>query len=628
MRTQADELEDPLLEQRHEEDPPMIAFEDLRYSIKDKVILDGVTGSFYRFKMSAIMGTSGAGKTTLIDLLAARRSLGKADLEGKLQLGGAWPTDVVRKRYTGFCEQQDTLVSVLTVRETFECTAELKCATSVTRQQKLERVGELIRELGLEAIADSVVGGATATTRGISGGQRKRVNIGNALITKPPILFLDEPTTGLDSATADDVLSVAASLARDGGRAVVATLHSPSSRAFRLFVDKVLCLGTGGRVLWCAPTGTDGSGPLAMHLAACGIPYVEGDSLADTMMYVFGGGTEANPEERSLTFAKHWHECEAGATEASKVASAMATMEEDAGSVLKVLGKATEGSLAWDDDVTDARRVRAVATTRLHGILTLFYYRSLNNFTDYKYVSARLGDKIFLGLVLASLFWGEGSQQRSEKHVSDTVGLIWFACVIPGYSASSYMPTLVMERPVFIREVADGCYLPSTYLVAKLLEEWICLLPFSLCFVLSVYYSVSLQGSFIVLWLVSYLTGCIGVAIAYTIAAFSPNLETANSVLPTYITINILFCGYVIIYPEIPLGWRWYAHIDWFYYGWTAGMKNNFRQDHPFSDSDSVLDFYYVNRAPSIFVSMLALIAFTAFFSMTALIFLNILVNK
>ncbi|KAJ8611882.1 hypothetical protein CTAYLR_005809 [Chrysophaeum taylorii] len=607
MQLSTDEENAPEDVEKAPEDPPMVAFEDLRYSIrKDKVILDGVTGSFYRFEMTAIMGTSGAGKTSLIELLAARRSLRKSKLEGRLSLGGAWPTDVVRKRYTGFCEQQDTLVSVLTIRETLECTAELKCATSVTRAQKLERVAELVRELGLDAIADTVV------------------NIGNALITKPPILFLDEPTTGLDSATADDVLSVAAALARDGGRAVVATLHSPSSRAFRLFVDKVLCLGTGGRMLWCAPTGTDGSGPLAKHLAACGTPYVEGDSLADTMMYVFGGGTESNPEERSRTFAIKWRESEDGARGAALVEAAMAATEKDAGAVLNAAAK---GSLAWDGGA-DARRDRAVATSQTHGVLTLLYYRSRRNFTDAEYIGARLGDKVLYGLVLASLFWGEGSKARSEKNVTNTVGLLWFVVILPGYGASAYIPQLVMERPVFLREIADGCYTSFTYLLAKMLEECFCLLPFSLFFTGALYGIISLQGSLVILWLISYFIGCIGVAVAYAVAAVSPNIEAANAILPTYVTINILFTGYIIIYPDIPLGWRWYVWANWFYYGWVAAMKNNFDNDHPFSDANSVLDYYDVNRGPSILVALLVLVGFIVLFSAMAGVCLDALVKK
>ena len=106
---------------------------------------------------------------------------------------------MLRKRYSGYCQQRDSLVDVLTVRETLRCTAELKCSSLVARSTKFARAEQLIGEMGLEAVADAVVG--NDLNRGISGGQRKRCNIAVALVTKPPILLLDEPTSGLDAAT-------------------------------------------------------------------------------------------------------------------------------------------------------------------------------------------------------------------------------------------------------------------------------------------------------------------------------------------------------------------------------------------------------------------------------------------
>lgn len=123
-----------------------------------------------QLRLRCFQGTSGAGKTTLLNVMAGRSLASKSTIEGRLTVAGATPTEVVRKRYTGFCEQQDTLVAVLTVRETLECTAELKCAPTVSKERKLARVVEIIRELGLDEIADTVVGGGTATTRSISGG--------------------------------------------------------------------------------------------------------------------------------------------------------------------------------------------------------------------------------------------------------------------------------------------------------------------------------------------------------------------------------------------------------------------------------------------------------------------------
>ena len=100
----------------------------------------------------------------------------------------------------GYCEQHDSLIDVLSVREMLEYTAELKCSQYLTHSTKIQRVDELLNEMGLTHIASSQVSV-------ISGGERKRTSIALALVSKPPVLLLDEPTTGLDAATADDVLA-------------------------------------------------------------------------------------------------------------------------------------------------------------------------------------------------------------------------------------------------------------------------------------------------------------------------------------------------------------------------------------------------------------------------------------
>ena len=234
---------------------PDVVFDALRYEVplpsKEKlVVLDGTTSSFRCGEVTAVMGSSGAGKTSLLDVVAGRAAAGK--VEGTVIVGGARPTTIVRKRYSGYCVQRDTLVAVLSVRETLKYTAELKCSAVIPRHAKFARCEEVLKELGLEDCGDTVVG--NDLDRGISGGQRKRLNIGVALVTKPPVLLLDEPTSGLDAATADEILAVASSLARSGGgRVVAATLHSPSSRAFRLSVDKLLVLGSRGRPLYAGP---------------------------------------------------------------------------------------------------------------------------------------------------------------------------------------------------------------------------------------------------------------------------------------------------------------------------------------------------------------------------------------
>lgn len=99
-------------------------------------------------------------------------------------------------------------MGTLSVRENLAFSAALRLPKSVTSAQRKKRVSAVIRELGLERCAETRVG--TEFIRGVSGGERKRTNIGMELIIKPSVLFLDEPTTGLDASTANAVMGLLA----------------------------------------------------------------------------------------------------------------------------------------------------------------------------------------------------------------------------------------------------------------------------------------------------------------------------------------------------------------------------------------------------------------------------------
>lgn len=120
------------------------------------------------------------------------------------------------------------------------------------KYQRIKRsVNETIAFLGLDNIMDSVVG--TEEDRGISGGQRKRVNIGMELVAEPSVLFLDEPTSGLDSSMAHEICQTLRRIAHVRNILVTAIIHSPSPSTFRLF-DDILLLGKGGRVVYFGAT--------------------------------------------------------------------------------------------------------------------------------------------------------------------------------------------------------------------------------------------------------------------------------------------------------------------------------------------------------------------------------------
>ncbi|KAL3159875.1 hypothetical protein ABBQ38_010273 [Trebouxia sp. C0009 RCD-2024] len=181
-----------------------LSFSEVGATLKDgTIILQGVTGHFNNAKVAAVMGPSGAGKTTFLNALMGTVKYGT--ISGQVWVNGRAMKMSRLRRIMGFVPQDDIVHEDLTVRENLEYSAWLRNPKYMRTRAKGDLVDDVIDVLNLRSVQHSVVG--TAEKRGISGGQRKRVNIGLELVSKPSLLFMDEPTSGLDATAATDILT-------------------------------------------------------------------------------------------------------------------------------------------------------------------------------------------------------------------------------------------------------------------------------------------------------------------------------------------------------------------------------------------------------------------------------------
>ena len=148
--------------------------------------------------------------------------------------------------WQAYVTQENILLGTLTVRETVTYSALLRLPSSMRKSEVRRIVDDTLDEMGLRECADRHIG--TWHLRGISGGEKKRLSIALEILTRPRLLFLDEPTTGLDSAAAFSVVQTLRQLAVDGGRTIVSSVHQPSSEVFALFDD--LCLLSSGECVY------------------------------------------------------------------------------------------------------------------------------------------------------------------------------------------------------------------------------------------------------------------------------------------------------------------------------------------------------------------------------------------
>ncbi|KAI9346833.1 P-loop containing nucleoside triphosphate hydrolase protein [Zopfochytrium polystomum] len=248
----------------------------LRLPTTGKWILRGVTGEIRSGSMTAVMGPSGAGKTTFMNVL-----MGKVKRTGgELKINGTVAEMEQFKKLIGYVPQEDIMLRELTAREVITYAARIRLPDSWAKQEIDAHVDNVLKALNLEEVAHTPIG--NELTRGISGGQRKRVNIGMELAAAPLALFLDEPTSGLDATAALDVARILQTVSRIG-LTVVSVIHQPRVEIFKSF-DNVLMIVPGGRTAYLGPVAL--SQP---YFEALGFVFEPNANPADVLMDILAG---------------------------------------------------------------------------------------------------------------------------------------------------------------------------------------------------------------------------------------------------------------------------------------------------------------------------------------------------
>ncbi|XRM37962.1 FAD-dependent urate hydroxylase [Aspergillus tubingensis] len=248
----SDDEDDEAAKLLAEHKPAALYWDSVSYYLNGKEILSGIQGSSQPGQITAIMGASGAGKTTFLDILARKNKRGT--VRGDFYVNGEKISDHDFKSMIGFVDQEDTMLPTLTVHETILTSALLRLPRDMSRAAKEQRVFEVERQLGISHIKDQLIGSEEGRGRGISGGEKRRVGIACELVTSPSILFLDEPTSGLDAYNAFNVIECLVTLAKTYNRTVIFTIHQPRSNIVALF-DRLILLAKG-KTVYSGPFST------------------------------------------------------------------------------------------------------------------------------------------------------------------------------------------------------------------------------------------------------------------------------------------------------------------------------------------------------------------------------------
>ncbi|KAG6385481.1 hypothetical protein SASPL_154316 [Salvia splendens] len=489
-------------------------------------ILNGVSGSVYPGEMLAMLGPSGSGKTTLLTSLGGR--LG-GDLTGTITYNGK-PFSNAMKRNIGFVTQDDVLYPNLTVAETLVYTALLRLPRTLTKAEKVNHAEAVIAQLGLTRCRNSIIGGAFL--RGVSGGERKRVSIGQEMLINPSLLFLDEPTSGLDSTTAQKIVSTLWELA-NGASTVVMTIHQPSSRLFYMF-HKVLLMSEGN--------------PLYFGKGAHVLAYFSSVG--------FSPSVAMNPADFLLDLA-------------NGVATADTNEDEEAvkQSLVKAyktqLCKVVKMELAVDVSLhtsSNDRMLKGWSNTWLDQFSVLLRRgikeRKHDSFSTMKIV------QVLIVAVLVGIFWW----QSTINHLQDQVGLLFFISNFWGiYPLFQALFTIPKERMMLTKERASGMYRLSSFFMALTIGDLPMELALPTVFYAIVYWMAGLKpkpgaffsGLFVILYNVLISQG-LGLAIGAVVM----DQQTATTLGSVIMLAFGLGSGFYVQHVPVFIAWVKYISIN------------------------------------------------------------------
>ncbi|KAL6780792.1 hypothetical protein ACKKBF_B11655 [Auxenochlorella protothecoides x Auxenochlorella symbiontica] len=499
-------------------------------------LLSGINGIFRPGVLTALMGASGAGKTTLMDVLAGRKTGGT--VTGEVHVNGYPKVQKTFNRISGYVEQEDIHLPQTTVGEAVRFSAALRLPRGVSAATRAAFVTEMMDLVELDRMDGALVG--ILGESGLSIQARKRLTIAVELVANPSIIFMDEPTTGLDARAASVVMATVRAVVNTG-RTVVCTIHQPSIDIFEAF-DELLLLKPGGRCVFAGPVGLESSQLIDYFMATPGVkPIKERYNPANWML------EQTNPHNESL-LGVDFSEVFAGSKQARENEKLIEAAHAVAPGMPDLQYADMEVSGAW---------VQLGHLLRRNFVM---YWRA----PDYNIT--RFGVTLLVAFVFGSLAWEQGEARDTTSGVLNIAGLLFASTLFIGVSnCMSVQPIAESQRSVMYRERAAGMYSVAPYSVAQVVVE----LPYLVVQTLS--YSV------IVYWMVAFIASAskffyfvfiFGLTLAYFTAYgqmclnLMPELALANVFTSFFFGFWNLMCGFLIPASAIPGWWIWCYYIN------------------------------------------------------------------
>lgn len=573
-----------------------ILVNDLKVSVATKdaesgpiSILDSITFDLPHSNMMAIMGGSGSGKTTLLNVLAQRTNVNSASLDFSGSVTYSFSESREKSRIsTAYMVQEDFFMPGLTLEETLKYQAELRLG-NVTRDARRELINSLLHLLELDHRRHEMVKSFTGQIN-LSGGEQRRVSLAIQLLSRPQVLFLDEPTTGLDTSSALTLVSVLKKLASpEIGITIILLIHQPRAEVISLF-DKLCVLTRGGRLVYYGSlsesvdyfTGLEGSGA---------IPKVDSsqDSFAiiNQIMAVLVKDTSSLKKEIESSrvtdvLVQHWRD-----ENPSSCSLTPAEQREGFQGNLKVF-KPTEPLPLYKEIYVLVRRSTVISLRDKVSLICLH------------------GGGAIMATVVGWLFF---KPDPNISGIRSITSCLYSLLEIIGFSPLTLEVSRLWTADglQFVREYKERCISIKGYVISRRLSKlFIEDIPLALIFSLITYfmwglrlgenYSDTGNGSFFgIYFTISLIVIISGMSLALLCFALASSFTVCLMIVNIFYQVQNSGCGYFVNASTMPVYVRWVKYFAFFWYafgGLTSNQYTNWEGNCPFpSGSQQCLEY-------------------------------------
>uniref|UniRef100_A0AC35G7Z4 ABC transporter domain-containing protein n=1 Tax=Panagrolaimus sp. PS1159 TaxID=55785 RepID=A0AC35G7Z4_9BILA len=528
-----------------------------------KLILNHCFGAAYPGEVLALMGASGAGKTTLMNILT-QRNLDTVSTTGTIKINDAEVGQSTLRKLSAYAQQDDLFISTMTVKEHLTFTALMKMGKHYSSRQREKRVQSVMEDLALTKCQNTLIGNPQHGIKGISGGEKKRLSFASEIMTSPPLLFCDEPTSGLDSFMAKQTIQVLKQLASRKNMTIVCTIHQPSSFIFSLF-DRVCFMGEGRTAF----LGTIAEAREFWKSLKDPVP--EKSNPADHFIssLAIKAGEEAESDEKATHICNSFIKSSLG-QELNQTALGEESSSPSSSSTALSMESIWEGNAKLKGKTF--QRYKATWFQQFFGLLKRSF---LGNLRNPVVLHVRIFQTFVIAIILAMIYFGTKISQSTIMNVN---GNLFNVVMNMNFMFQFTAVNMFCEElPIFLRENQANMYRVTPYFLSKNISEGIQYIIYPTIFAAIVYWFSGLVQSldaFLIFTLVCILVTNVGISISYMMSCIFGTVAIAINVMPVLVIPLMAFGGFFININTIPIYFLPLRYISYFAYGYEALAVN------------------------------------------------------